>query len=291
MTGPEGVWYGGDSMAAPAYRAARGSTGLIIVLVLLMEAGMLGMVPLAGPKHWETWRAWLFAVPPVAALVIGLTVAFSRHRRRLAGVRQELERLGFQAQMKPKPEDPSSVELWGIVQPLASGLWLQGGPQNFQWIAWAQQQAGQGGPEGPGLKVWLFEFEYVTGTGKGTQVHHRTVALWPVGYPGLPGTELGREAGFWMSRLGWLERRAYRKNALPPQTLGGLGGAWTLFGDVSTGERFVTGRIRALLEHAPRGECWSLGGGWVACVFRNRLDGRNLGLFYERARALLKEPH
>lgn len=278
-------------MATPAYRAARGSTGLIILLVLLMEAGMLGMVPLAGPKHWESWRAWLFAVPPVTALVTGLTVAFSRQRRRRESIRLVLGKLGFEAQMKPTAEDAVSLELWGIIQPLARELWLQGGPQNFQWIAWREQPGlEQGGLGGGAKKAWLFEFEYVTGTGKGTQVHHRTVALWPADYPGLPGTELGREAGFCMARLGWLERRGYRKSALPPRVLNGLGEAWTLFGNVATGERFVTEQVRALLELAPKGECWNLGGGWAACVFRNRLDGRNLGLFYERARNFLEEP-
>lgn len=274
-------------MAATAYRAARGNTGMIILLVILMQAGILAMVPVAGPGPMDSTKLWLFAIPPACALVIGLTIAFSRHRRRMTGLQKELTALGFQAEMKPSQDPKATMStLWNLIQPLSSSLWIQGGPKNIRWLAVPRDDAAANAE----ARCWLFEFEYVTGSGKATQVHHRTIALWPANYPGLPATALGREPGFWMGRHGWLQRRASRKASLPPETLGGLGRIWTLQGSTATGERFVTPATRASLQQSPKGECWSLGGGWTACFFKNRLDGPNLRLFYQRARKLLSDP-
>ena len=62
-----------------------------------------------------------------------------------------------------------------------------------------------------------------------------------------------------------------------------------MFGEVKTGERFSTDTVKAELAHSPKGESLRIGGGWVCCVFCNRLDGMNLGRFYERARRMLEE--
>lgn len=269
-------------MATPAYRAARGSTGLIIVLVLLMEAGMLGMVPLAGPQHQGTGRGWFFAIPPVVALVVGLSIAFTRHRRRLSGVSRELGRLGFIVDMKPSANPTAQAELWTLLQPLAQNLWLQGDARNVRWMAWQSAADSASTSDEAARRAWLFEFEFVTGSGKSTQVHPRTVALWPAGYPGLPGSRLGNAPGFWLARFGWFRRRLYKKAPRPEAV--GLAKVWTVFGDVTTGSQFVTDRMRALLANSPKGECWHLGDGYVGCVFQNRLNGPGLGVFYQRAR-------
>lgn len=255
---------------------------MIILLVLLMEAGMLGMVPLAGPGAADTWKGWLFAIPPVSALVIGVGIAWTRHRRRLAGIRKRLTELGVGPVMKPTADQ--QTELWTLIQHLEKSLQLQGGAKNIQWLASLSER-----DRDRDVKVWIFEYEYVTGTGKGSQSHYRTVAAWPAHAPNLPGIKLGHGEGFLMFRHGWLERRAARKEAFPARALGGLAEIWSMFGEVKTGERFITDPVRAELAHSPKGESWSIGGGWVCCVFRNRLDGVNLGRFYQRARRMLEE--
>ncbi len=266
-------------MAADAYKRARGTTGVIVACSLLMVAGLVLMVAALGPGKPDPWDTIFFFIPAVVAFLIGWVICRGMHRRRAAGVEKKLTALGFQPCMEPTLEEKTAV--WTPLLPVVGWLSLQGGASNIQWLA--SQQAGNG-------TAWIFEFQYITGSGKTTQIHGRTVVAWPAADSPLPGARLGKRPGFLMSRLNWLEKRAAKDTQLQDPSFADLAGNWTFFGDASTGIAFLTAEVRAELRRSPKGESWSIGRGWACVAFKSSLDGDNLGKFYERARRMLEQP-
>ena len=85
----------------------------------------------------------------------------------------------------------------------------------------------------------------------------------------------------------WLIRRVRKKGSLHDAAFADLPPHWVLHGDVATGVRFLTPRVRRQLKRAPQGEEWCLGAGWIGCSFKGTLDAENGGSFLAHARAVL----
>lgn len=268
-------------MATPTYRAARGDMGGFIFLIFTLLFGAALFLPSLRSKSSDLNFDWLFYAPPVLAIIIGVSVDLVRQRRRKKGIQEQLQSLGFQAEMSPKAEH--STELWNILQPMTDALQIRGTAKNIRWLGHKASD------DSSAPKCWLFEYTYETGTGKKRETRYCTTALWPADLPGLPGTVLGHADTFWMGKLGFFERWFARKTALPAHTISQLDEQWTLRGNPTTGHRFINPMTLWALKESPKGECWSFGNGWVACIFKHRLNGRNLRNFYERGQQLLTE--
>lgn len=273
-------------MATPTYRADRvvGEIIYMIFIVLLTLALFICVahfLPSLESKFPGVNVGWFLLAPLVIPMGIVTIVDFTRQRRRRKGIQEQLQSLGFQAEMPPTTEQ--STDLWNIIQPMTDALQISGTSKNIPWLG----HKASDDPTAP--KCWFFEYTYYTGTGKRKETRYCTIALWPTDLPGLPGTVLGHGDTFWMGRLGFFERWFARKTALPAHTISQLGEQWTLRGNPATGHRFINPMTLWALKESPKGECWSFGNGWVACIFKHRLNGRNLRNFYERGQQLLTE--
>lgn len=266
-------------MARPAYRAAPGNDVILIFLTLLTIVAMVVMVPVLGPGPRKDWHTILYFSPALLTITIGYLVVTRRQRRRMASLEQAFGTLNYKLVTRPSPEERQ--HLWSLIGFLASDLDIIGGAGKIQWLA---------RPNHGEEKAWIFETQHTTHNGKNTRIHHRTILAWPDGNPGLPGTHLGHEPGFLMSRLSWLDRRAVKKDELDHLGFQGLKHRWSIHGNAETGCRFLTPATRMELAHSPKGESWCLGGGWVCCIFRDILKGDDFIRFYDRAWQLLKEP-
>lgn len=267
-------------MARPPYRKASENTGFWLVMLLLGVAGQLAaMAYMHRWKHMlphEAWILFIGALPAVLMMVLAAIIVRRRDRRRQQRIAERLATQGFQFNLKPSPEDKAAF--YAPLAPLQSSLGLDRGAEAFQWFAVQEHSQGQ---------VRLFEYQYFTGSGKTLQEHNRTVLVWPATHTDLPGACLGHHPGVVAIRFDWLQRRVHRKAELQDPRLKQLARKWSLFGNAETAARFFTPAVRAELDRSPRGENWSLGGGWACCAFRGLFDVDNLERFQERARQIL----
>jgi hypothetical protein len=202
-------------MAKPAYRKASEWSGWWLEICLLGVAGQIGMIfflSLSGLMN--RLGAWSFipgVMPTLIAMLIGWRVLarFNRTRLRLLG--QRLEPLGFQ--MTVKPTEAAKTEFAAPIVHLFPTLELQHGAARLQWFA--VQTSGS-------VRALLFEHEYVTGSGKFTQVHHHTIVAWPASHPEIGDAALPTAPWFLIARYPWLVRRAKEKGSLKDPAFAGL---------------------------------------------------------------------
>ncbi|MGV3724745.1 MAG: hypothetical protein ACO1SX_27930 [Actinomycetota bacterium] len=267
-------------MTRHPYRKASTHTGLWLTLLLLGVAGQIAvMFVLHGRKHWLPHEAWILVIgilPFVLMLFLAVAILRRLNRRRQQRMAERLTALGFQVNLNPTPEDKAAF--FQALEPLKSPLGLDRGADALKWYAVQGQSQGQ---------LRLFEYQFVTGSGKYTEEHNRTVVLWPGTLTDPPGARLGQLPGFLALRMGWLQRRPNRKTELKAPGFADVARKWSLVGDAGTGARFLTPAVRAELDRSPMGEVWSLGGGWACCGFRHLLDADNLPRFLERAERIL----
>ncbi len=274
-------------MAAYAYKRARGTTGLIIGMCLLMPVIMMGMVFLTRGPVPEGLKIAAFSLPPVLMFLIGWMFCRSIHRRRKEGLAVPMKTVGLLVILKPT--DAEKAALWSKVGHLAKLLNLTGGAENIQWLTTHDQSHE---PEtGLGIPL-LFEFEWVTGSSRArsTQVHTRTIVAWPSA--GLAQAEAPLEGDgerFLMVRRDRIERSHARAEALQKHPYTDLSIQWNIYGSPAIGDLFLTPQILAELHSSPRGEEWAFSSGWVCCVLKHPLDGMNLARFYRRADSMVKE--
>ncbi len=264
-------------MPSPPYRKASRQTGLWITFSLLGIAGLIGVVPFFGPQTVTFLQVALglgFFVGMILLAVL-ITGRIQRGRRRRIA-----DRLGVQGwNFNLHPAEAEKSAFLAPLEHLLPSLDLRIGPGGLIWLATMETATGT---------ARLFEYEFVTGSGKTAQVHQRTVLAWPAGDPALPGASLGHLPGFKATRFGWLERRAVRKEELKDPAFADLAEHWSFFGDAGTGARFLTPAVRAELDRAPQGESWGVGGNFVCMVFRHFMDAENLTFFLDRFRQIMK---
>lgn len=222
---------------------------------------------------------WVFipgTLPFFIAFYIGRKVLLRFNQNRLTGMKQCLESRGWT--MSVKPSDTQKTEFAAPLIHLFPTLQLQQGAARIEWFAVHDSGLTQ---------MRLFEHEYVTGSGKYTQVHHHTIAAWPAGHPEIGDSTLPTSPWFLIGSYPWLRRRVLKKNSLQDLAFADLPPNWVLYGSAPTGTRFLTSRIRAELERAPEGEEWCLGSGWIICSFQGTLDAENAERFLAHARTIL----
>ncbi len=186
-----------------------------------------------------------------------------------------------------EPTEADKEALWGEIGHLADLLNLVGGATKVRWLA-RQMQAEGTGATASATAAWIFEFEFTTGSGDNTQTQSRTVAAWSAAQSPLPGARLGGEPGFLM----WRKSLSQPKPGSPPckwqdPALVKLEERWFMVGSAETGGKFLTPAVREELASSPKKETWNLSGGWVACGYKNILNGENLGKFYGRGLRML----
>lgn len=260
-------------MANRAYRKASRQTGLWLLCMVLFGATPFlvgwGTHYLFGQLDWRgpVLVLLLLAVAFVAVLV--WSARTQRARRRLAVAR--LQSLGFRCSLKP--DDAEKAAFFSQVQHLARAIDLRSTPGCIEWLAQLEVS---------GAPVLLFEAVYVTGSGRVTQDHPRTILAIPAAL-----AEIGALPGLLVWRPRRLQRYALRKSELRDARFADLARDWRLQGDAETAARFLTPAMRAEMARSPTGEMWCIGGGWACCIFRGFLDAKNLAAFQERALRVL----
>lgn len=263
------------AMPAPAYRAASRHTGKWLLICFLGLAGMLALMFVLG-SHPATkgWGAWIFAIaiwPFIIALALAVYLMRKLHRERRQRIVGKLRALGFQVTLEPTPEEKAAF--FQRIEAFAKAADLRQGAERLCWIATRDTA------EGPRS---LCEYEFVTGSGKSTQEHYRTVVVLPKKWP---GASIGWRNAFFMWRLGKIARKLMRRKENTDPAFADLADDWSIDGDTPTGQHFLTPQVRALLPSAPRGEIWSAGGDVLCCCYQNPMNAENVAKLLERAEA------
>lgn len=268
-------------MARAAYRKAGEHTGLWLLLGLAGVASMLGTLFLLsrtefGRQH-EVWTFVISVVPMLSSFLFAAWLLNRLKRRRIGAIAAHFAPAGV-----PVAQKPTLPEQEQFAAPLAHllipTLGLVHGAAGIQWF----------GTLGKGATTLrLFEHEFVTGSGRTTNIHYHTVAAWPAGHPEIGDGALATAPWFFMRQTPWLARRAVRDRELKQPEFADLESVWSLLGDAGTGARFLTPSVRAQLAQSPRGEGWSLGAGWVCCFVNGALAAEELDRFLAHARGVL----
>jgi hypothetical protein len=146
---------------------------------------------------------------------------------------------------------------------------LRDGASNIQWFA-TGEIAGQA--------MAVFEHEYITGSGKSTQVHTSTCVSFPSEKGGVT---------FMRPRFG--EARIYRKNKVAFKLENEeFDSRWIIWGERKFADAFFSQELISALRNSPAGEWWCIGAGWKCCLTRNPLDPENLGKFIAHANSIAK---
>lgn len=268
-------------MARLAYRKARQHTLLWLAICftgIAVEAGFL--LWLSFTQSWSImpwgWLLVLAVLPFAGAVVFGLFVMARLKRQRVAQLVEPGRELGFG--LNPSLTAGQKTALFAPLAPLVSQLDLRNGADCLVWIAPAIRE---GGAE------LLFEHEYVTGSGRFTQVFTHTVIAWPVAHSSIQGTHLANALPFSVAYDHALRRRAWAKAACDVPGLGALAKTWRVYGSPEAAARFLTPAACTELATSPVGERWYVGNGWVCCLYAANLDAQNLPAFVKHARHVL----
>jgi len=267
----------------PAYRKASQHVLLWLGVAFMGIAGQFGVLYViyaTGQSNtFHIWSLVLSLLPLLATLAfVGWRVA-RLNRERIKGIEAGLEPLGFLVSPSPKPETKTSF--WQSMEPMAAKLGMNRGAEALQWLS-LRGEAGQ--------RMAAWEYQYVTGSGKNTQIYSFTALAWPQGHPTLPPA-LAALPGAQIQRLPWLERRARRKEAIELPGLEDIQKDWAVFGNAATATRMLTPDWQSLLARSPKGECWHVGDGWVCVCVRAKLDASNFLRFMDHAEELLQHLH
>ncbi|MEO5957531.1 MAG: hypothetical protein ABIZ49_04985 [Opitutaceae bacterium] len=264
-----------------AYRKARQHTLLWVAICFTGLAVEVGFVMwLSTTNRWSImpwgWLLVLAVLPFVAAVGFGVFVMARLKRQRLGQLVAPCWELGFA--LNPNLTVEQKTALFVPLAPLVSQLDLRFGAERVVWIAPSSQQ---------GNAELLFEHEYVTGSGKFTQVFTHTVVAWPVSHASIQGTHLATALPFAVAYDRVLRRRAWAKVACDVPALDELAKRWRVYGSPEAATRFLTPAARTELARAPVGERWYVGNGWLCCLYASNLDAQNLPAFVKHARHVL----
>ncbi len=238
---------------------------------LLLVFGAIGFSMFLGfqfPKNVEWWVAVPVFGGPILIAIIACAIIQARiDKNRRQRMLDLLQSMGLEASMADNKE--VGAAFFAQLAHLEASALLRDGATNLRWFA--------RGPIGAQYMV-VFEHEYVTGSGKTTQVHTSTCV-------GFPSDKWG--VTFIRPRLG--EGRHYRKTEAAFE----LGDAefdkeWVIWGERSHADAMFTPELLAALANSPRGEWWCIGGGWECCLTRNALDAENLGKFVAHVNAIAR---
>ena len=251
-------------MAKP-YRRARGNAW---VWLLFIFAAMGAMIPIAiyTPESVGGWMLLYMTLP----MIVGMGAAAYIDHRLTKGRRMRMgdffQSLGLHFVFDPPQE--AKAAFFEPIQHLESNAGMQGGGTNLKWIAYGAIQ---------GRQALIFEHEFVTGSGKHTQVHYRTGVCW-------------------VSNMGWLtlirpfvgEGRALERSH-PEIRVDDerFDKNWIIWGEEAVAHAFLTQEVRGRLADSPRGEMWCIGGGWACCICKHALDEHNLPKFIQRSGDIL----
>ena len=265
-------------MPVPAYRSASRHTGKWLLICFLGLAGMLGLMFILG-SHPATkdWGAWIFAIavwPFFIALALAVYLMKKLHRERRQKIADKLRTLGFRVTLEPSTEEKAAF--YQRIETFQRPADLRQGPGRLCWIATRDT------PDGP---TSLFEYEFVTGSGKSTQEHYRTVLVLPKKWP---GTTVGWPNAFYMWRLGKIARKLMRRKETSDPAFADLAKDWSIDGDIATGQCFLTPGVRTGLSAAPRGEIWSVGGDVLCCCYQNPMDANNVSKLLARSEEIAR---
>lgn len=250
-----------------AYRRPTSWMGCLwVVIVMLGLAGQVAVMALL--SEWaDRLQAWIFLpamVPFLGSIGLAAWLQHREMRRRVQGICRSLTALGFDA--VPEPSASLKETVRDQVAAVQGPFVLRGGSDNVVWLALRDQ-------------TFVFEHRYTTGSGKSTQVHEHTVIAWPGASP-EPARVAELASAPWClvarPRLG--EKRALKRALGEDRVVGDpdFDRRWSIHGDEATAQAFLTAQVKGDLGDAPRGEIWSLGGGWVACGCPFALDSANL---------------
>lgn len=263
-------------MAHLAYRKAPGTNWIIVILTLLAVAGQIGMVPLLGHGPVKNWYYAVFFLPMIVALLLGIIICRGYQKRRLIRLNVNLKAMGLQASTKPSEE--SRALLWNYVSSLKSVFDLRGDGRNVRWYATI---------DGLSTPLCLFEFSFVTGSGKTSVEHIRTVAAWVC--PEIPGPIQPATAlpGFILWRPYLIQRRAFKASEITMPKHPEIVKKWAPFGNADTADLFLIPPVVEELARSPRGESWYLGYGWFCCCYNNLLHPDDLAAFVDRSKKVM----
>lgn len=263
-----------------AYRRASESTGLWLTICLLGVAGQIGMIVLFRRSGWEqtlgVWGYVISAMPFLASLFIGWSVMAKRTRARHGQLARELDSLGFVFH-RTSDQESRSVFAKPFISVLPS-LGLRTGADGVRWGATPRESKG---------RLWVFEHEFVTGSGKTTQIHPHTIIVWGGEHPDIRDRTLPEGRWFALHRLSGLRRRALRDVELKDSAFDQIRRDWVPTGDATNGLAFLQPAVRAELERAPKGEAWHLGAGGVFMTFQGTLEAKDLSGFIAHAHAVV----
>lgn len=253
-------------MPAP-YRKAKGHAWMWLLLVF----GAIGFSMFLGfqfPKNVEWWVAVPVFGGPILIAIIACAIIQARiDKNRRQRMLDLLQSMGLDAYADENKE--AAAAFFAQLAHLETSAMLRDGAANLKWFA--QGSIGE-------QYVVAFEHEYVTGSGKTTQVHTSTC----VGFPSDKG-------GITFIRPRFGEARSYRKF----ETAFKLGDEefdkeWIIWGERNYADAMFTPELLVALADSPRGEWWCIGGGWECCLTRNALDAENLGKFVSHVNAVAK---
>jgi hypothetical protein len=264
---------------ASAYGKATRHTALWVLIIL---GGVLVMSVLFATLSRNGWAdrlgGWMLLVgvlPIAVSVAFALLITNRLNRSRIAGLVRPLELAGFAVTPSPTPEE--KTHFGAPLEELMTALGFRYGVPGVQWYAIEPKIT---------PAALLFEHEYVTGSGKSTQVHSHTVLAWPAAHPALRLHSLGTSPAFGLGRFSWWLRRVYKDREVTDPAFADLRKRWTMFGSAETGKQFLTEHVRSILQQSPAGEQWYVGAGWVVCCFRGTLDSENIESFLKHARAI-----
>lgn len=255
-------------MSAPYRKAGAGETWVWLIIVLLGIACQIGTMLFLHP-YQDQLQAWILVIaiaPFIIAVIVAVVITSRMRRRRIAGIQAALSQRGLEVDINP------SANVRALVEPhlnsLTWGLDLRTGSGGLQWIAYS--------PE-----MLIFEHEFITGSGKHTQVHHKTVVA-------LAKVDEHRP---WMIAINrrFGEARLYKSRFGEDIEIGEpiFDKRWLLFGSEGAVNTFMSLDVRMNLADSPKGEGWYIDANWVVTFFPFRMDGENVAKFIERAQAII----
>lgn len=262
-----------------AYRGVSGREGCIWTLLILMGvAGQVTVMILLHPWQ-EQIQAWILAigaVPFLAALALAVWVQGRRTKQRVQQIGEALTSQGLT--FEGSLTDTIRGHLVPHVQLFEMPFGLQGGVNNLIWIAFTDE-------------ILVLEHSFITGSGRSTQEHFRTMVAFPSSASSPPGARLGAEDPLWLARLRIGQGRAIRRAHGDDLKTGdpSFDKAWAVYGSSETARQLLTAEVRRRLGESPRGEIWNLGTNWVACCAPLPLDSANLQRFLDHVRRILAE--
>jgi hypothetical protein len=248
------------------YRKAKGHAWMWLLLIF----GSIAFSIVLGfqfPKDIGWIALPIFGLPILATIIICAIIQARIDKSRRMKIIEFLRSLKFDASIAD--DRTVAAAFFTSLAHLETSATLRGGANNIQWFA-TGEIAGQ--------PMVAFEHEYITGSGRSTQVHTSTCVAFPSDKGGVT---------FMRPRFG--EARVYRKNDMAFKLENEeFDSRWVIWGEKKFADAFFSQELMIALRNSPSGEWWCIGGGWECCLTRNALDGENLGRFISHANSIAK---